>query len=318
MRWFKKQEFEIQAPVKEDTTSILENVKHMQYGIQNIDQKIESFMDEEVEVSQYFVEIQDKFKHNTATIHHVHNVIEILEGNFNLFITYAHEISELMHQSDGTVMTVRQHVQRLTDRIDDMYKKLNLITETFEMLKQNFSEIMNMSSGIASIANNTNLLALNASIEAARAGEAGKGFAVVAEEIRKLSTSTTELVGGINESVLKLDENIHLMKCEIEESKQSMQDNMTYASATKNTFEDVTHCTEKVKELSQDIVSAIHVNRENIQETVKGIHVISEDMTAFMEKLGILNKKLSKKTIVIGEVIDFLQQIQNIIEEIEA
>ena len=37
MRWFKKQEFEIQAPVKEDTTSILENVKHMQYGIQNIE-----------------------------------------------------------------------------------------------------------------------------------------------------------------------------------------------------------------------------------------------------------------------------------------
>ena len=120
--------------------------------------------------------------------------------------------------------------------MDEINQQLSKITSEFQILEENFGKIRKMSDGITGIASRTNLLALNASIEAARAGEAGRGFSVVAENIRELSSATTELVGGINESISALYKSIDSVNQAIDATKGKTAENAAFVDGVQQSF----------------------------------------------------------------------------------
>lgn len=316
MNWFKPRK-------KEATDTLLEQNEisistqtpnydtHIQYGILHIENKIEEFMKEEVEVSNQFKYIQSTY----SEMNRINEVIDAVHTNFTQFSQYAAQINTVMERSDSAVKQADNKIGVLSSHIDDTRSQLNHITEAFQMLEKDFSNIREISNRITGIASSTNMLALNASIEAARAGEAGRGFAVVAQQIRELSTSTTSLVSGIDTSVQQLHTSIDLLKQEIENSKVSVQNNLQYAQNVQQNFNQVTECTEEVKNFSKHIISGIENTNQEISGAAKGVHSISNLVHSFGEKLSVLNVKMSKKSIIICEITDFLQQLENMIKE---
>ncbi|MGE5630878.1 MAG: methyl-accepting chemotaxis protein [Caulobacteraceae bacterium] len=101
---------------------------------------------------------------------------------------------------------------------------------------------------IKEIANQTNMLGLNAAIEAARAGEYGRGFSVVAEEIRKLSTSSSEAINKINRILVKSDDAVKKIVNEIEKNSMSAQQQ---AAAT----EEINASIEEINSISNELVA---------------------------------------------------------------
>jgi methyl-accepting chemotaxis protein len=137
--------------------------------------------------------------------------------------------------------------------------------------------------------------ALNASIEAARAGEAGRGFSVVAGEIRKLSSSTTELVSGIDGSVKTLYSSIELLREEIENTKIAISENFEYAQNIQENFKQVTDCTVEVKDFSKHIITGIEYASSEINGAATGVGSVAEFVDSFGDKLNKLNLRMSKR-----------------------
>ncbi len=314
MTLFQKKSTKIQTTgiiEQEAAVSEIDYDKYINYGVLHIERKVEEFMKEEVEVSRNLGYINSSF----AEFDSINQTIGKVNADFEEFSKYASQINEIMQKSDKAVWEAEDKMNVLAEQIQGTCGKLNSITDTFLLLKKDFDRIKDMSKSITGIANSTNLLALNASIEAARAGEAGKGFSVVADRIRELSASTAGLVKGIDESVNSLYQSIETLSREIDNSKSSIEENLLFAEDARQNFKQVSECTDEVKNFSKQIINGIENTSRDINGTAKGVHSIVGLISSFGDKLAELNIKMSKKSIIISEIIDFLQQLENMLKD---
>ena len=129
-----------------------------------------------------------------------YNTHEILSSSQN--------VTNDMNDSIEAVTQSSTRIQAINDRVQDFKGKIGKIEEIVDLVKK--------------VANQSNLLALNASVEAARAGESGKGFAVVADQVRQLSINTAESAEDIVKYVSELKTNIDELATAMEETTQSL------------------------------------------------------------------------------------------------
>lgn len=286
--------------------------KSIQFGIKHIEEKIELLMQEEVEVSNYL----DDVAHTYMQITNISEMTTNINDDFKNFSSYANQINEVIASSDTVIKQTATNVTELADNILHTNEQLDTIANVFQQLEKDFANIKNMSNGINGIAMQSNLLAFNASIEAERAGAAGRAFAVVAQQMRVLSTSTKELVDGIDDSVKVLFKSIKDVNAEIQASKSASITNLQKVDAVKSNIEQVNECTDEVKNFSKQIIKGIDATSERINGAAEGFGAISQVVDSFGEKIENLNTKMSKKSSIICSVIDFLQQIENMLIEL--
>lgn len=162
-----------------------------------------------------------------------------------------------------------------------------LVTEKVTGLKEYADRMQEIMGLITNVAEQTGLLALNASIEAARAGEAGRGFGVVASEISSLSDQTNDAAGDITELikniVKSIEETTNAMSLLLESSQVQNQ----YVGATAENFEKIYNSTKGIMIEANNLKNAVDVvTAENIQieERIGQVASITEEVTARSEE----------------------------------
>lgn len=163
-----------------------------------------------------------------------------------------------------------------------------LVTEKVTGLKEYADRMQEIMGLISNVADQTGLLALNASIEAARAGEAGRGFGVVASEISNLSEQTNAAAGDITELikniVVSIEEAANAMNLLLESSQKQNR----YVGTTADSFEKINQSTQGIIEHAAKLKKAVDVvTKENhqIEEKIGHVSSITEEVTARSEEI---------------------------------
>lgn len=231
--------------------------------------------------------------------------INALDEGFSDITMAADQFGDVEAQIDQSVMEAQGQMDQLKQDSNAMQENFRNMTQTFDMLQGALDKIRNSLTGIGEVADQTDLLALNASIEAARAGEQGKGFAVVAEEVGKLAKMSQDMVEGIHASIAEVERQSSELNKFIQASDEAMLCNIKSMEKTGRYFDDVKRSVSGTAAVRDAIEGAVERNRasvRNVQDSLKATAGVYSDI---IDRMDIDD---SKKGVLI-------EAFQNIIEQ---
>ena len=179
------------------------------------------------------------------------NVFKEIAATSENIVSAVNNARELSKQGDKVVANVVQGIEKVA-------KTVNESAEAIADLGQRSNHIGQILSVIKDIANQTNLLALNAAIEAARAGEQGRGFAVVADEVRKLAERTAAATSEISGMVSGIQNDTGRAVVAMRQSSADVQAGVSLANQAGRALQEIAQSVEQVADMIGQIASATH------------------------------------------------------------
>lgn len=222
--------------------------------------------------------------------HHSNELTSLME-RFTADLRETNQYGEHIHQSSFEVLGLTNEGSQLMTSSNSQMKKIDSIVqnavEKVKNLDAQAQEISKLVVVIKDIANQTNLLALNAAIEAARAGEHGKGFAVVADEVRKLAEQVGYSVNDITTIVANIQQDFDVVTSSLEDGYQEVKDGTTQIKATSETFttisDSINDVVESVQLISKNL-SKVTDDGQKMNSAIQEIAAVAEESAAGVEQ----------------------------------
>ena len=201
-----------------------------------------------------------------GTLRTIQQVSQELDGGAEQLAKAAIDLAEGSTVQAGKVSTVAEMIDEMTRGIekeaDAANETVKIASEAGETLMEGNMKMQELKTAIGEIANQTNLLSLNAAIEAARAGEAGKGFAVVADQVKNLAEESAKAAG----ETTKL----------IEMTIQAVDKGITIADETAENMQGVMEGARIATEKMQEVAESLKLEAQNMHEIDQNITKVAE------------------------------------------
>lgn len=205
----------------------------------------------------------------------------------------------------------QKEIANVQAQMDAIHQSIQKSGEIIHQLDGRSKQIEQILSVITQIADQTNLLALNAAIEAARAGEQGKGFAVVADEVRKLAEESQQSAGQISKLIIEIQKDMNRSARSVEHVKTEAAEGVTMIQRTRDAFKEIAAATGEISAEISDLSASVTnisasahqindsfaANTADIKESTKNTRqaaALTEEQFAAMEEITAASETLSQ------------------------
>ena len=228
------------------------------------------------------------------------------------FEGHLEETGQQVQKTSDVATEGRQGVATAVTGMQSIQTNVSHIAEIIEGLGENSKQIGEIVDTIAGIAEQTNLLALNAAIEAARAGEHGRGFAVVADEVRKLAEQSQEAASEISERIGRIQSSTQEAVDAMHQGLSEVMDGTKTVQGAGTSFEGIASMVGKVAEASQAMQSSverltqsigridaaveeINTKSRSVADEAQTVSAATEEETASMHEIADASRKLAEQ-----------------------
>ncbi|MFA4717837.1 methyl-accepting chemotaxis protein TlpB [Helicobacter pylori] len=265
----------------------VENARLIMEEIKGISTLNKTSMDKLVQIAQ---ETQKSMKNSSTTLNSVKNKATDIASMMNISIEQSQGLRKRLIETQGLVKESKDAIGDLFSQITESAHTEEELSSKVEQLSRNADDVKSILDIINDIADQTNLLALNAAIEAARAGEHGRGFAVVADEVRNLAGRTQKSLAEINSTIMVIVQEINDVSSQMNLNSQKMERLSDMSKSVQETYE----------KMSSNLSSVVSDSNQSMDDYAKSGHQIEAMVSDFVEVEKVASKTLADSSDILN------------------
>ncbi|NHB03079.1 methyl-accepting chemotaxis protein TlpB [Helicobacter pylori] len=265
----------------------VENARLIMEEIKGISTSNKTSMDKLVQIVQ---ETQKSMKDSSTTLNSVKNKATDVASMMNASIEQSQGLRKRLIETQGLVKESKDAIGDLFSQIIESAHTEEELSSKVEQLSRNADDVKSILDIINDIADQTNLLALNAAIEAARAGEHGRGFAVVADEVRNLAGRTQKSLAEINSTIMVIVQEINDVSSQMNLNSQKMERLSDMSKSVQETYE----------KMSSNLSSVVQDSNQSMDDYAKSGRQIEAMVSDFVGVEEVASKTLADSSDILN------------------